>query len=162
MIDSNYAKSIEGLISKKDLLKNLSVNFNLSPKKIEKLYLWAYKKKYKKNKKLYLIVNTLKKQGYKVAILSDQWHLSLKSLVSKKDYLLFDEIIVSCDVGIRKPNKKIYDLILKQLKVFPEETIFIDNQSWNIVPANKMGMRTILFVGNNKIKKQLKEFGVKV
>ena len=69
----------------------------------------------------------------------------------KNLYKDFDEIVVSCDVGMRKPNPKIYKLILKKLKLKPSETIFIDNQKWNINPAKKLKMQTILFKDNKQL-----------
>ena len=161
-IDTYYAKSIEGQISKPTLLSVLSSNLNYSKDKLQNLYYKTYKKKYTKNIGLYSIAKRLKKQGYKIAILSDQWHLSKEALMPKKDTKIFDVIIISCDVGIRKPNTPIYQMVLDKLKLKPEETIFIDNQVWNIIPAHKLGMNTILFHDNKKTREQLKEFEVKL
>ncbi len=161
-IDSHYTKSIEGKISKKKLLSILSFNLKYPANKLEKLYLNLYKKKYHKNKGLFKIARQLKKEGYRLAILSDQWHLSKDALIPKKDKKIFEKVILSCDVGLRKPNKEIYELIIKKLKIKPEQSIFIDNQPWNILPANKLGFNTILFSDNKKTKKQLSEFGIKL
>lgn len=161
-IDSYYVKSIEGQISKKKLLSAISSNLSCSAKKLEKLYLKIYRKKYHKNKGLFKIVKQLKKKGYRIAILSDQWHLSKEALIPKKDQKIFEKTIISCEVGMRKPGKEIYDLILERLKISPGESIFIDNQPWNIFTASKLGMKTILFIDNKKTKKQLSEFGIKL
>ena len=161
-IDSYYAKSMEGQINKKTLLKVLSLHLNLPPEKVEKLFVETYKKKFKRNNELFKIVEKIKKKGYKTAILSDQWHLSKEVVLSKKDENYFDEIVVSCDVGIRKPNPEIYELILKKLKLKPEEVLFIDNQTWNIIPANKMGMNTILFHSNKQTLRELEKFGIRI
>lgn len=154
-IDSFYARSIEGKISKKELLKNLSFNLKTSEKKLEKLYFNLYKKKFKINKQLFKQATILKKQGYKVAILSDQWHLSKEAHYPKTFQKLFYPSIISCDVGIRKPHMGIYKLILKNLKLKPSETVFIDNQIWNIKPAEKLGMKTILFKNNEQTIREL-------
>jgi len=84
-------------------------------KKLEKIILKAYKKNFKQNKQLFKKAFELKKQGYKIAVLSDQWYLSKEALMPDKLYKKFDEVVVSCDVGVRKPNPKIYKLILKKL-----------------------------------------------
>ena len=72
----------------------------------------------------------------------------------------FNAVIVSCDVGIRKPNPKIYKLVLKKLKLPAKNTVFIDNQKWNIKPAKKLGMNTILFKNNKQTLKELKKLKV--
>lgn len=161
-IDSYYARSIEGQIKPEMLLSVLSLNLNYPKEKLKKFYFNAYKKRYRKNKTLFQIAKQLKKDGYKIAILSDQWHLSKDALMPKKDFKIFDEIVVSCEVGLRKPNPKIYQMILDKLKIGPQEAIFIDNQPWNIFPAHKLGLNTILFCDNKQTKKQLREFGIKL
>ena len=161
-IDSAYAKSIEGEISRSILIGILSSNLNCSKKKVENLYHNAYKTRFKKNKWLFGVVRQLKKKGYKVAILSDQWHLSEDVLIPKKDQKIFDKVAISCDVGMRKPHTEFYRYILDRLKVDPKEALFIDNQEWNLIPAHKMGMKTMLFVDNKKAKEQFHELGIEV
>ncbi len=150
-IDTTYASAITGKLSKKEIIKILSKNFGVTKKKLENFYFDSYKKNFKQNKELFKQLFELKKQGYKIAILSDQWHLSKEALMPKKIYKKFDIVLVSCDVRIRKPNPKIYQLAIKKLKLAPGEILFIDNQKWNILPAKKLGMKTILFKNNTQL-----------
>lgn len=159
-IESAYSRSIEGQISKSILLGILSCNLNYPSQKIEKEFHRAYLSKFKKNKWMYKIILKLKKQGYKVAILSDQWHLSKDALIPKKDQGVFDEVALSCDIGMRKPHKESFDYILSKLKMYPNEVLFIDNQEWNVIAAEKLGMNTMLFVNNEKAKEQFRDFGI--
>ena len=150
-IDTNYALSIEGKISEKKVTQIFSKNLKVSKEKLKELYIRSYKKHFKQNKQLFKQAFKLKKQGYKIAILSDQWHLSREALMPKKFYKNFNPVVVSYEVGIRKPNPKIYKLILKKLKLSPRQTLFIDNQKWNMGPAKKLGMKTILFKDNKQL-----------
>lgn len=150
-IDTAYAKSIEGKISRQELLKYIAEHFQISQKKVETLYKKAYRKMFKQNKQLFKQAFKLKKQGYIVGILSDQWHLSGEALMPKRLYKNFKPYIVSCDVGMRKPNPKIYKSLLKKLKLKPSEVLFIDNQEWNLKPARKLGIKTILFKNNEQL-----------
>jgi len=150
-IDTAYIKSFEGKFTKKQIAKILADNLKSNPEKIEKLYHQAYKKNFKQNKQLFKQAFELQKRGYKIAVLSDQWPLSYRTLMPKKNFKNFDQVIVSCEVGIRKPNPKIYHLTLRKLKLSPSETIFIDNQEWNLNPAKKIGMKTILFKDNQQL-----------
>ena len=149
-IDTPYAKSIEKKISEKKALKIMARNLKTNPSELRELYFKAYRKYYTLNKKLLEFAFRIRKRGYKIAILSDQWYLSKKALASKNLYNGFDEIIISCDVGLRKPNPEVYRLILKKLKLKSKEVIFVDNQKWNITPAKKLGMKTILFKNNKQ------------
>ena len=150
-IDTTYAKSIEGKIAKDKVLETLSKNLKISKQKLIKVYSEVYKNQFTQNFQLLKKLFKLKKQGYKIAVLSDQWHLSKEILMPKKIYKNFNVVAVSCGVGIRKPNLKIYQIIIKKLKLPSREILFIDNQQWNILPAKKIGMRTILFKNNKQL-----------
>lgn len=160
-IDTTYAMSIEGQISEQEVMRTLSINLKISEKKILKTYKKAYKKNFKTNKKIYKFAFKLKKKGYRIGILSDQWHLSKKTLIKEKYAKKFDAVIVSCDVGMRKPNPEIYKLVLRKLKTKAKEAVFIDNQLWNIKPAKKLNMKTILFKDNEQLFKQLEKLEIK-
>jgi len=156
-LDTAYAKSIDGEISEKQATKIIAKNLGISVKKLKQLFDQAYKKNFKQNNQLIGLAIKLKKQGYKVAVLSDQWHLSKNALVTEKIKKIFKPLVISCDVGLRKPDPKIYKLILKKLKLPAKQTVFIDNQEWNTKPAKKLGINTLLFKNNKQLSKQLEK-----
>jgi putative hydrolase of the HAD superfamily len=59
---------------------------------------------------------------------------------------VFDEVIESSRVGLRKPDPRFYRLACEQLGVTPEESVFLDDLGINLKPARAMGMRTIKVV----------------
>ena len=56
---------------------------------------------------------------------------------------LFDVIIESSVVGVRKPNPAIYEMACEALGVSPAEAAFLDDLGINLKPAKLMGMHTI-------------------
>lgn len=56
---------------------------------------------------------------------------------------LFDVVIESSKIGIRKPNPEIYRIACKQLEISPEEAVFLDDLGINLKPAKALGMKTI-------------------
>jgi putative hydrolase of the HAD superfamily len=56
---------------------------------------------------------------------------------------LFDVIIESSKVGIRKPNPEIYKVACEAMKINPEDAIFLDDLGINLKPAKALGMTTI-------------------
>lgn len=150
-IETVFAQSLEREISEKQLLETMSDKLKTSRKRIKKLYIWAYRKHMKVNKQLHKKALELKNLGYTIAVLSDQWHLSKPALMPKRIYKKFHEKIISCEVGFRKPDSKIYKIALKKTHSKPEQTLFIDNQEWNIPPAKKLGIKTILFHDNKQL-----------
>ncbi len=53
--------------------------------------------------------------------------------------------MISGDVGLRKPNKEIYELLLRQIGASPEDVIFVDDSPANVVAAMETGIHGILF-----------------
>ena len=59
---------------------------------------------------------------------------------------LFDEIIESSVVGVRKPEPRFYEIACERLGVDPSECVFLDDLGINLKPARAMGMKTIKVV----------------
>ena len=56
---------------------------------------------------------------------------------------LFDIVVESSLVGVRKPGPKFYRFACDSLEIAPEETVFLDDLGINLKPARAMGIRTI-------------------
>jgi len=113
------------------------------------------------NKEMVEFVRSLKGR-YKLAILSNHisdWFESSIGELGLED--VFDVIVTSYEVGMAKPDKKIYVETARRLCVKPEECVFIDDQENNIPPAEELGMKAILFRDNGQLKKELRELGIK-
>ena len=91
---------------------------------------------------------TLLKKQYRLALLSND--VSEWSLYTRRKYDLdrfFDVIVVSGDVGLKKPFPEIYEYTLRQLNQPATDCFFVDDRPGNLVPAAELGMKTILFNG---------------
>jgi epoxide hydrolase-like predicted phosphatase len=69
----------------------------------------------------------------------------------------FDTMVISAEVGIAKPDPRIYRLVLEQLDVAPEKAVFIDDFPENLAPARQLGMRAIQFTERGEVLRQLDE-----
>ena len=56
---------------------------------------------------------------------------------------LFDEIVESSQVGVRKPDPRFYEHACERLAIEPDEAVFLDDLGVNLKPARAMGMTTI-------------------
>lgn len=56
---------------------------------------------------------------------------------------LFDVIIESSKVGVRKPDPRFYELACEALSIDPSEAVFLDDLGVNLKPARALGMTTI-------------------
>ncbi len=130
-----------------DFLKNLIKKRNIEPtkfKKIKNIFDRGWEsvglyndtiptlKKLKENFKLVLLSNTETTTGNHAL-----------ELFGLKKY--FDGIILSCDVGLAKPDTRFFQLVLDEFLVDPSEVLFIGDHIINdIPPAKKLGFKTIL------------------
>jgi putative hydrolase of the HAD superfamily len=59
---------------------------------------------------------------------------------------LFNATIISGDVGYRKPDKKIYEILLDQIRTPASSCILIDDRLKNLQPAAELGFKTVRFI----------------
>ena len=60
--------------------------------------------------------------------------------------VLFDHVIESAKIGLRKPDPRIYQKMIEALKVDPNKCVYLDDLGVNLKPAREMGMTTIKVV----------------
>ena len=69
-------------------------------------------------------------------------------------YDFFDVILVSSEVGISKPEPRIFEIVLKGLNVVPEEAVMVGNTiSTDIFGGNRVGLNTVLFQPEQEYKR---------
>jgi putative hydrolase of the HAD superfamily len=83
--------------------------------------------------------------GYRTALITnniaefgDGW----RRMVPVDD--LFDTVVDSCQVGVRKPDPRIFQLALDALDVSPAQAVMVDDAPGNIAGARALGMHTVL------------------
>ena len=59
---------------------------------------------------------------------------------------LFDHVIESAKIGLRKPDPRIYRMMVEALGVDPAACVYLDDLGVNLKPAREMGMTTIKVV----------------
>ncbi len=74
------------------------------------------------------------------------------------DYNIFDKVYASNKMGVSKPDPDFYWYILREEGVKPEDTVFIDDTEENILSAQKIGIKSILFTDPDSLKQQIKSF----
>ncbi|WP_025033318.1 HAD-IA family hydrolase [Bradyrhizobium sp. DOA9] len=66
-----------------------------------------------------------------------------RSLYIAEVMVLFDHVIESAKIGLRKPDPRIYQMMVETLKVDPNDCVYLDDLGVNLKPAREMGMTTI-------------------
>ena len=97
---------------------------------------------------MFRAVARCREHGLKTALLTNNiiamdsgsdWASSLPTPLDE----LFDVVVESAKVGLRKPDPAAYELVLRELGVPADEVVFLDDLGVNLKPARAMGMSTI-------------------
>lgn len=98
------------------------------------------------------VVKKIRETGYKLAIIANADSVDARNVINAtglKD--LFDAIIISEEMGIEKPHREIFEAALTKLEVRAENAVMVGNRvNSDIVGANRLGMKSILFKWNNR------------
>lgn len=104
-------------------------------------------------------IGELKEAGYRIYILSNYARRTYE--LTKDTGLNFlplvDGALFSFQVGRVKPEPEIYELLMEQYGLKPQECVFIDDNPRNLVYPQKLGWRTIQFTEISTVRQRLKE-----
>ena len=95
------------------------------------------------------MLRSLKMAGYKLYILSNwgKWHFEeLQKRNEFREFLqYFDGGIVSYQVGLKKPDRKIYEVLIDKYNIDPTSAVFYDDKPENIQAAKEVGLNAVVF-----------------
>jgi HAD superfamily hydrolase (TIGR01509 family) len=98
---------------------------------------------------------------YKIGLLSNAGGQYLRPILEEHRLIeLFDEIAISAEVGIIKPDPAIFRHILDRLGVGASETVFIDDNPGNTAGAEAAGIRSIVFTGEKALRQELEKLKI--
>lgn len=101
------------------------------------------------------LVREVKAHGLRTVVFSNILAPSADQIRGQGGYQDFDAEVLSCEVGFKKPDPAIYEKALEAAQCLPEECIFIDDKAHNLLPAQNLGMNTILASSTEQIKLDL-------
>jgi 2-haloacid dehalogenase len=107
------------------------------------------------------LLHRLKAAGYPLYGLTN-WNVEKFSIVRHKYafFDLFDDILVSGEVKLIKPDPALFQLFLRKINRLPQECVMIDDTLKNIEAAQKMGFVSILFTTPENLETELFRFNV--
>jgi len=108
------------------------------------------------------VLETMRKDGYMTAMIANGDSAGARNIIGDsagarniinstglQDY--FDAIIISEEVGIEKPDKRVFQVALDKLGVEAENTVMVGNRiDADIVGANRIGMKSVWFRWNDR------------
>jgi putative hydrolase of the HAD superfamily len=105
------------------------------------------------------LIDTLRdlRSNYFVGLISNAWDDLREYIVAHKYDDAFEHMVISAEVGVAKPDAKIFQIALEQAGVNPDEAVFVDDFIENIQGCQELGMQGIHFRGPEQAMDELKQ-----
>jgi len=145
-IDNLSFQSDYGIMSRTDYYQAMADLVGLMVEDLKSKYYYMNVR----NDQMINWIHDLRKTGkYKIGMVSNIGRHWLDDfMVEAEQSRLFDEVILSGEVGMVKPDRLIFEMMADKLSVDVSECIMIDDMLMNVEGASRAGMQGILF-GNN-------------
>jgi putative hydrolase of the HAD superfamily len=100
-------------------------------------------------------VKAARDAGVRTGLISNSWgvHRYPQQMMDE----LFDGVVISGLVGIRKPAPEIYAMGAEAIGLAPQECVFVDDLGFNLKPAKELGMATVLHSDSDQTVAQLED-----
>ncbi|RME41038.1 MAG: HAD family phosphatase [Caldilineae bacterium] len=87
------------------------------------------------------------KERYTIGLLSNTWHTDGRTLLLQFGIAdAFHFTVTSAEVGVMKPDPRIFHIALQRANARPPEALFVDDFEENVLAARKLGMQAVYFV----------------
>jgi epoxide hydrolase-like predicted phosphatase len=151
----------KGLIREDVFWEQICSELSVPKPNIPSLWAEAFEVAYVPRNGMFSMAASLQENGYRTAVLSNTEVPAMQHFHLHR-YEMFDVPVFSCLEGVKKPDRKIYELTLKKLDSQPEQAIFIDDKQEYIDGAKDIGINTVLFQDIDQVKDELNRLGVKI
>lgn len=108
------------------------------------------------------MVKILQRQGYRTAMLSDVTQYQAEIIRKMGYYDLFSPVLLSYEIGVKKPNPEAFRMLLKKLNLPASSVLFIDDRTENVEAAKKEGIDSIQFTSPLQLQKDLEKRGLEL
>lgn len=113
----------------------------------------------KLNQPVFNLCRRLQQAGYKLLLLSKNTHEQFDEALRREHIRrYFKHIINTLDLKLPKASPATMKHVLRKFKVKPSEVVFIDDQDFNLVAAQKMGVKTILYKNFSQSRSELRRY----
>ena len=147
-----------GFVSEEHFLTNLAKKLN-RPNLKKPFWKEAFREVYREQNVVQSLARSLRKKGYLIGLITNT-EMPARDFNLECNYDFFDARIFSCEEGVAKPEKRIYDLMAKRLGVSNKELIIIDDKKENIEGAINAGAFGILYKNPQQLANELELYGI--
>ena len=118
---------------------------------------------YEIDPQIHSILEKVKAPGYKTCICSNNFVTRINQLEAKFNFLKdFDVAVFSYEVGVLKPDKRIFEELIKRAQVKPEEIIYSDDSEEKLAGALELDIQAFVYENFEQFQNKLIELGVQI
>lgn len=111
------------------------------------------------NEKLLNFIRKEKQNGSKIAVLSNVAQYSFDRFFIRQEQAdFFDEVVLSGNEGVSKPDARIFEIACERLGEKPEKCVFVDDLPENVLAAKNLWMRGVIYVDFEEFEKEMEKF----
>lgn len=109
------------------------------------------------------LLKELKSNEYKLYVLSNYIAEAYEYTKKRYDFFsIFDGIVISCKINSIKPELEIFQYLLQNYNLNPEESVFIDDIKQFVSQAEKLKLKTIHYLPFTDLRLELRKLGVNI
>lgn len=143
-----------GIISEDEMFQSIGAEVGVDPEQVRREWMELVTV----NEEMINFIKKVKK-SYPVYLLSNALSGFLREILEKYDlYGLFDEVYISAELHMAKPDPEFFEECLKRIGVKAEETVMIDDNVKNLAGARSVGIDTIHFTDNESFQREFKKY----
>ena len=133
-----------GEITSHEYIRNINKQTGSNIKEKDYYNIFFSKPQSKLNTNLIGLIKELRRK-YKIFLLANNNKPMHEFIKSKKLDKLFDKVLFSYQVGLKKPDPKFFERLLSGTKIKPEECAFVDDREDYMPKVKKLKMKTIVY-----------------
>jgi putative hydrolase of the HAD superfamily len=139
-----------GEIPEDEMWNQFAIDFRIRPELMQRIRR-AFMSKRRINQRLADYLASLRTR-YTTAILSNAGSDARRLFTEVFHFhKIVDEMIISAEERVAKPDRRIYEIAIEKLGIKPQEAVFVDDFPENIEAANDFGMHGVLFENNEQV-----------
>lgn len=151
-----------GKLTEKEAIKLYSQQLHIPEGKLEEL-MGAIKESLVPLEGSFELLDELYARGVPLYSITDNVHEIMAYLRKRYDFIKkFSGVVVSAELGVLKPSPMIYEHLINQYRLIPQETVFIDDLLKNVEGARNLGLHGIQFSDATQCREELKRLGIPI
>jgi glucose-1-phosphatase len=145
----------EGLLSSEAFCGTIRDRYNLRLDLEEFAEIWN--PIFREDEEVSNVIRYLKDKGYPIFLLSNTNELHFSHVIQHYPVVhLMDEWILSFEVGAKKPNRRIFEVIFEKMNVEASEVLYIDDVERYVEAAREMGIEGMVFTGAGQLLERIR------